>query len=147
MLFSLFTFGMAYDSPMGRQIGGADVNWKKALKEGWMSAVRQGRSFGAVGSSYAVCECIIESVSILQLPGKYRTSADRRSASYIQYRGKHDMTSAVTGGFAAGAFLARNGGYRAMVLSGATFSAFSYGIEKLWIRKPPANEDDGFFVC
>lgn len=57
------------------------------------------------------------------------------------------MTSAVAGGFAAGAFLARNGGYRAMVLGGATFSAFSYGIEKLWIRKPPANEDDGFFVC
>lgn len=48
---------------MGRQIAGTDVNWKKALKEGWMSAVRQGRSFGAVGSSYAVCECIIESVS------------------------------------------------------------------------------------
>lgn len=64
MLFSLFTFGMAYDSPMGRQIAGTDVNWKKALKEGWMSAVRQGRSFGAVGSSYAVCECIIESVSL-----------------------------------------------------------------------------------
>ena len=63
MLFSLFTFGMAYDSPMGRQINGTNVHWKKALKEGWMGAVRQGRSFGAVGSSYAVCECIIESVS------------------------------------------------------------------------------------
>lgn len=64
MLFSLFTFGMAYDSPMGRQIG-TNVDWKKALKEGWMSAVRQGRSFGAVGSSYAIFECIIESVSSL----------------------------------------------------------------------------------
>lgn len=70
MLFSLFTFGMAYDSPMGRQINGTNVDWKKALKEGWMGAVRQGRSFGAVGSSYAVCECIIESVSILTLYSK-----------------------------------------------------------------------------
>jgi hypothetical protein len=57
------------------------------------------------------------------------------------------MTSAVAGGFAAGAFLARRAGYRSMILGGATFAAFSYGIEKLWIRKPPANEDDGFFVC
>lgn len=147
MLFSLFTFGMAYDSPMGRQIAGTNVDWKKALKEGWMSAVRQGRSFGAVGSSYAVCECIIESVRALPFLFWKDSCTDSRDLVFEQYRGKHDMTSAVTGGFAAGAFLARNGGYRAMILSGATFSAFSYGIEKLWIRKPPANEDDGFFVC
>jgi hypothetical protein len=63
MLFSLFTFGMAYDSPMGRPIDGKTLDWRKALKEGGMAAVRQGRSFGAVGGSYAVCECIIESVS------------------------------------------------------------------------------------
>lgn len=67
---------MAYDSPFGRPIDGTKVDWKKALKEGWMSAVRQGRSFGAVGSSYAVCECIIESVSARRRSGALTVYAD-----------------------------------------------------------------------
>ena len=63
MLLSLFSFGMAYDTPFGRTLDGKEVSYKKALKDGWHGAVRQGRGFGAVGAAYSVSECIIESVS------------------------------------------------------------------------------------
>lgn len=53
---------MAYDTPFGRTLDGKNVPWQKALKDGWQSAVRQGRSFGAVGGAYSVCECVVESV-------------------------------------------------------------------------------------
>lgn len=64
MLLSLFTFGMAYDTPFGRTLDGKEVSWKKQLKDGYRGAVSQGKGFGAVGAAYAVSECIIESVSL-----------------------------------------------------------------------------------
>lgn len=63
MLLSLFSFGMAYDTPFGRTLDGKEISYKKAMKDGWSSAVRQGKGFGAVGAAYSVSECIIESVS------------------------------------------------------------------------------------
>ena len=69
------------------------------------------------------------------------------SVAFRQYRGKHDMQSAVGGGFVAGAFLARRNGSKAMLLGGAGFAGFSWAIEHFWIQKPPADDDNGFFVC
>jgi len=63
ILLSLFSFGMAYDTPFGRTLDGKEVSYKKAMKDGWQSAVRQGKGFGAVGGAYAVCECLVETVS------------------------------------------------------------------------------------
>lgn len=68
MLLSLFSFGMAYDTPFGRTLDGKEISYKKAMKDGWTSAVRQGKGFGAVGGAYAVCECIVESVSACCTP-------------------------------------------------------------------------------
>lgn len=65
ILLSLFSFGMAYDTPFGRTLDGKNVPWQKALKDGWQSAVRQGKSFGAVGGAYSVCECVVESVCLI----------------------------------------------------------------------------------
>jgi len=124
MLLSLFSFGMAYDNPFGRPVDGKEVHWKQVLKGGLRSAVSQGKSFGAIGGAYSVCECIVES-----------------------YRGKHDTSSAVGGGILAGALLARNNGSKAMLLGGLGFGGFSWAIEHFWIQRPPADDDSGFFVC
>lgn len=65
----------------------------------------------------------------------------------MQYRGKHDMTSACAGGFLAGGLLARKNGTRAMLWAGSTFAAFSWALEHFYIRRPPADDEAGFFVC
>lgn len=140
---------MAYDTPFGRTLDGKEISYKKAMKDGWSSAVRQGKGFGAVGAAYSVSECIIESVSthsvlsVMSLCGPIQSNLLHTT----QYRGKHDIQSAVGGGFTAGAILARKNGTRAMLWAGLSFAGFSYALEKLWIRKPPADEDSGFFVC
>lgn len=57
------------------------------------------------------------------------------------------MTSAMGGGFLAGALLARKNGTRAMIWAGASFSAFSWALEHFYLQRPPADDDSGFFVC
>ena len=84
---------------------------------------------------------------LLYLTGRRAAHLLTASIVFRQYRGKHDMQSAVGGGFVAGAFLARRNGSKAMLLGGAGFAGFSWAIEHFWIQKPPADDDNGFFVC
>lgn len=60
---------MAYDNPFSRPTpDGKEQNWRAVLRGGMKSAVSQGKSFGAIGGAYSVCECIIESVRLTPSP-------------------------------------------------------------------------------